>query len=168
MKLNASLTTPRLMLSPLSTSDKEALLALFMDPVVKQTYIVPDFKSEEMATAFFERLKALSCGEERFLLGIYHNQHLIGIVNEVETTKTHMELGYAIAPSYHNQGFMTEALKGVISHLKAYGVPRIRTDAFSHNTSSLRVMEKCGMKPIAYTETIEYRAKTHTCLFFEI
>lgn len=60
-----------------------------------------------------------------------------------------LNLGYIINPKYWNQGFATEAAKGLIkfacNDLKSYGIVAT-CDEF--NLASQKVLEKCGMKKI--------------------
>ena len=166
--MNTMIKTERLTLAPLCENDRDALVAIFRDDIVKATYMLPDLDDDGEADKMFSRLLSISRANEHFLLGIYCNHTLIGIINDVGTEDKTIELGYAIAPEYHNRGFMTEALRACISHLKALGFSTIRCGAFDGNLASFRVMEKCGMQKIDYTETIEYREKTHICTFYEI
>ena len=48
------------------------------------------------------------------------------------------------------------------------GFKKVIAGYFSSNISSLRVMEKCGMKKISYENEIEYRGKKHKCLYCSI
>ena len=43
------LETERLLLRPIEQSDMEQLLSLLKNDVIKQTYMIPDFPSEESA-----------------------------------------------------------------------------------------------------------------------
>ena len=38
--------------------------------------------------------------------------------------------------------------------------------AFAENPASLRVMQKAGMTLMDKTEDLEYRGKTHHCIFY--
>ena len=166
--MNTMIKTERLTLAPLCENDRDALVAIFRDDIVKATYMLPDLDDDGKADKMFSRLLSISRADEHFLLGIYYNHTLIGIINDVGTEDKTIELGYAISSAYHNRGFMTEALLACIPHLKALGFSTIRCGAFDGNLASFRVMEKCGMKKIDYTETIDYREKNHTCIFYEI
>jgi ribosomal-protein-alanine N-acetyltransferase len=64
-----------------------------------------------------------------------------------------IEIGYGIDPVYRNTGYMTEAVKGLISW--AFQDPRCRTVVAPNtkkvNLASNRVLEKAGMR--VYNET---------------
>ena len=76
-------------------------------------------------------------------------------------------MGYAYLPAFYDRGFATEAFKGAIDYLLSHGFETVLAGAFSGNLASLRVMEKCGMVKQNYTDEIEYRGKTHTCIYYE-
>ena len=95
------------------------------------------------------------------------NDELIGIANEVGREENGIELGYAFLPAFHNKGYGTEMLNALTFQLFADGFEKVLTGAFEENLSSIRVMEKCGMQRLEKTETIEYRGKCHTCVYYE-
>jgi ribosomal-protein-alanine N-acetyltransferase len=56
------------------------------------------------------------------------------------------EIGYALSPVYWNKGIMTEALKIMIKFgFDSLNLNRIEALCFVQNTTSERVMQKCGM-----------------------
>ena len=55
-----------------------------------------------------------------------------------------------------------------MSALFSEGFSAVKAGAFSENAASIRVMEKCGMTKTGETEQIEYRGKTHTCVYYAI
>lgn len=162
--------TDRLILKPFEEEDKSLAINMFVNDQIKQTYMLPDFESEEAAAKLFYRLQDLSMKDDRFVVGIYTKAEgqpvLIGFMNDVEIKEEQIEMGYVIDPAYHNQGYCTEALKGVIGYLLEHGFSRVITGAFEGNAASLRVMEKSGMKKIDYTDEITYRGKVHRCIYY--
>ena len=50
------ITTRRLTLGPLSEGDRERVIDLFTNDMVKQTYILPDFETREEAIPLFQRV----------------------------------------------------------------------------------------------------------------
>ena len=77
-----------------------------------------------------------------------------------------VEMGYVISPKYQNQGYCTEALKGAIEYLFKHGFSEVICGAFEDNAPSIRVMQKCGMKVLPKTDTIEYRDRKHNCIYY--
>ena len=160
--------TERLELKQIYPESLDMLADLVSDDIVKQTYMLPDFPSREEALNLARRLMDLSAQEERRVAGIYLGEDLIGILNQTDATQDSIELGYALLPKYHNQGYATEALRGAISYCFSIGFQEVIAGAFEENPASLRVMIKSGMKKIDHTDEISYRGKTHTCLYCAI
>ena len=158
--------TERLELKPICDKDRDNVIALLMNDVVKQTYMVPDFETEEAVEKLFFRLRDLSNSKDFYQVGIFLKNELIGIANEVERKEKSIELGYAILPAYHNQGYGTDMLKALIHQMFCDGFETVVTGAFEENVASIRVMEKCGMRKIEKCDEIEYRGKIHTCVYY--
>lgn len=160
--------TKRLELKPIAPDSLDALVELLTDDVVKQTYMVPDFPNREESEKLAQRLIILSEQEGRYAAGIYYRDSLIGILNETESIDDRIEVGYAILPRYHNQGFCTEALQSAIGYFFAQGFCEVLAGAFAENTASIRVMIKSGMKNLDRRDEIEYRGRVHRCVYYSI
>ncbi|MBQ8814354.1 MAG: GNAT family N-acetyltransferase [Lachnospiraceae bacterium] len=158
--------TDRLILKPLSEVDQAAVIRILTDDTVKKTYLLPDFQTEEQTIKLFNVLRAYSTSEKHYVRGIYLDEKLIGFLNDVEFWDGRIELGYVIHPDYHNQGYATEALRGVIRDLFNRGLTEVIAGAFDDNLASIRVMEKAGMHRMDRTEEIEYRGKVHRCVYY--
>lgn len=157
--------TPQLVIGPIGEADRANVIALLTDEVVAQTYMVPDFQSEEQKEKLFQRVLKLSHSDSFYQAGIFLNGGFIGLVNETCREGDSIEVGYAILPAYHNRGYGTEMLAAVMEKLFADGFGEIVAGAFKENAASLRIMEKCGMRRIDRTDAIEYRGKVHTCVY---
>lgn len=163
-----NIITKRLEIRPYTDADKDAVIRLLMDENIKETFMIPDFHSAEEAAGMFQKLKALSLSGEHEEAGIYLKNQLIGFVNDVDIDGDRIEMGYVINPEYHNFGYATEAMKGVITYLFQKGFTEIIAAAFEKNTASFRVMEKCGMARIDRTEDIVYHGSLQHCLYYSI
>lgn len=159
--------TERLCLHSITDNDVNAIIDLLTNREIIQTFMVPDFQSHDEALNMFETLKQLSGSNERFVYGIYLENKLIGLINDVEVNEKEIELGYVIHPAQKNKGFATEVLAATIKELFELGYSAVRAGAFEENAASIRVMEKCGMVRLRQEEEIEYRGKIHQCVFFE-
>ena len=162
------LKTPRLSLGEIRECDFDALMSIFKNEIVAETYMIPNLETREAEIKLFERLRDLSLREDRFVFGIFLDCKLIGLLNDTEICGKTIEVGYALHPDYHNRGFATEALQAVIPYLFAEGFDQVLAGAFEENTASMRVMEKCGMSRTKMTAEIEYRGIMHKCVYYSL
>ena len=170
------LETERLILRPMRADDDADVIRVLTNARCAETYMLPDYPEPEAARPLFERLRALSLGEgDRLVYGIAlkpekdgERDRLIGYLNEVADKDGKIELGYILHPDCWNRGYMTEALAAVIGELLRVGYAAVVAGYFEENAASGRVMEKCGMELTGEEENIEYRGKTHRCLYREI
>ena len=160
--------TERLEIKEITLADREEVLDLLTNEIVSKTYMLPEYKCREEAEPLFLRLVEMSQNPARFVAGIYLNGRFIGMMNETEIEDKQIEMGYAYLPAYYNCGYATEAFCGAIEYLLNHGFETVQAGAFSENPASLRVMEKCGMTRQTYTDTIDYRGATHTCIYYAI
>ena len=158
--------TNRLEIKPIDPADKESVIDLLTDETVGKTYMLPQYKCREEAEPLFQRLVRLSQDESRYVAGVYLDGRFIGMMNETEIKEHQIEMGYAYLPDYYNRGYATEAFAGAIGYLHERGFATVLAGAFAENPASLRVMEKCGMTRQDYTDEIEYRGITHTCIYY--
>ena len=147
--------------------DQENMLQLLVSNVNK-TYMLPDFACEEDAIPLFRKLHDLSHDPARYVRCIDLDGTAVGFINDVVTENGRIELGYVVHPLYHGRGIMTAALKLALTEVFSKGFATITCGAFEENPASMRVMEKCGMKRVDFTEIIEYRGKGRLCIYYEI
>ena len=147
-------------------ADRTAILEILTSSKVNQTYMLPDYKQKDDAIPLFLRLMELSANSHRFVRCIELNGTAIGFLNDVGIKESTIELGYAVHPAYHNRGYMTIALRLAIAELFKCGYTEVVCGAFEENKASLRVMKKCDMQQMEYSDTIEYRGTRHRCIYF--
>lgn len=160
--------TDRLLLRTLEQRDAADLLSMFKNDRIKQTYMIPDFPTEEAANKLVQRFIELSHDRARVVIGIERDGRMIGFINDTGIENGSIELGYVIHPDEHGKGYMTEALGAMIPLLFEQGFSEIVAGAFKENAASIRVMEKCGMMRMDKQETCEYRGKMHDCVYYAI
>ena len=160
--------TKRLSLMPLSETDMTAVKELFANEDVKKTYMVPDFADENAFLKTFSHLQKLSCDENGPTAGIFLGEDLIGLFHKVEIIGDRVEVGYAIHPSYWNQGYATEALEAGIAYFFEKGFSEVYAGAFKTNRASTRVMEKAGMRKTNMKASVDYRGKTYPCVYYSV
>lgn len=166
-KLLGIIITPRLILKRMTCQDVVEGVRIYRDARVNKTYMFPDL-TEDAAKKLHDRLCLLSSDDRRYIRGIYLNNRMVGFINDPEITDTCIELGWVVAPEYQNRGIATEAVTHAIKDLFHRGYQEVTAGAFEENPASIRVMVKSGMKLIDRTEEIEYRGKTHRCVFYVI
>ena len=155
----------KIALRPIPAADAGVIADILLNDSVKQTYMVGDLSKEEAYQKAL-RITALSRGEDRYVRGIYTANCLVGFLNEMEITDSSIELGWVVAPAHQNNGYASEAVRLAMDALFAKGFSRVIAGAFSENAASMRVMEKNGMARQEFTEPIEYRGITHTCIYY--
>lgn len=160
--------TSRLVIQPYDILDKNAMIELLKNPIIKQNYIIPDFTSIREGEEYFLKLLRYSHSLQHYERGIYLNQKLIGFVNDVSIEDKTIEIGYVIHPDYHQQGYATEMLEAVIFDLFNNGYEEIICCAFESNKASLRVMEKCHLKPMNKIISLTHQNKIHKVLSYSI
>ena len=167
-KKSEKLETKRLTLRAFEECDREQVLDIFFDEDVKKTYMIPDFESKLQAEVLFEKMMRFSLSDEHFVYGICLDNVLIGFINDCEITDSAIEIGFAISPTFHGQGFATEAVNAVIDELFKMGFREVKAGFFEENNASCRVMQKCGMRKTDLEEDIEYRGILHHCIYYAI
>lgn len=61
-----------------------------------------------------------------------------------------VEIGYAVSPFYENQGFATEAARGMIEYAFSWAnVRMVDAHTLAEENASVKVLQKCGMTKIA-------------------
>ena len=157
----------RLILRAFKGDDIDDVVNLLSNEEIARTYILPDFKSQEEKKKLFEKLMDLSFMVDRFVFGIELSGRIIGFLNDVDIQVGEIELGMVIHPKHKGKGYATEALMIAINNLFDMGYTVVKTAAFEENLASIRVMEKCGMTRLDYTDTLEYRGVVHKCIWYE-
>lgn len=170
IKKKPQIKTERLILRPYSEQDVDFLVDLLTNPEVTSTFMVPEMASRSRAEELARKLIGFSQpGDTKHLeYGIYLNDKMIGFVNDCGIEDDEIEIGYVIHPQYQGHGYATEAVHAIIAELRKMGFRKVTAGYFSENTTSLRVMEKCGMQKTAITEEEDYRGLRHICRYCEI
>ena len=154
-------------LREITAADDAEMLDLLTSEAVAKTFMLPEYSSREEALPLCRRLCDMSADPVKFVYGIFTDR-LVGLLNEVEITGDSIELGYAIIPREWGKGYATDALTAAIVELFRMGYTCVLAGAFEGNDASLRVMEKSGMRRTKMTASVEYRGKTHPCIYYEI
>lgn len=167
-KKKEKIVTKRLTIASIEDKDKESLILLCSNPLIKKTYMLPDFNNKEDEDRFFNKIKDISHSDEHYTYGVFLNDNLIGFFNDVNFDDNEIEVGYFISPEHWNHGYASEVLRVMIKELFRIGFNKVVAAHFEDNIASGCVMEKCGMTKVEKTEVIEYRDEKHKCIYYEI
>ncbi len=162
------LCTSELEIRPFSPEDLGELSRLLKNEQIQKTYMIPDLSDPGVLDRLLCRFLELSHSPARFVRGIYREEMLVGLVNDVELEGGSVELGYAISPEFWGRGYATQMLRAVMGELFAAGFTRVTAGAFEDNAASLRVMEKAGMRRIPRQDTVIYRGEARRCVYYAL
>ncbi len=129
--------------------DREALFRnINHDQDVLQYYVdsyakdPEDYSIERRIASFREKQMYI------FAIVLKETDEVIGLIHQCSNPNTAMntvEVGYAIGKKYWNRGYVTEAMKAMITFLFEKGVHKVVACHIVDNKASGRVMKKCGM-----------------------
>jgi [ribosomal protein S5]-alanine N-acetyltransferase len=147
--------SPRLLLTPITMNDLDAVFQLFSHPDVVKYYDLEPFTSSLQA----EKLIALFESRFKESAGIRWGIHsksgggLIGTCgfNSWSEKMHSATIGYDLSPDYWNQGLVTEALAEILKVafdgvLPCAPLHRIQADTIPGNIASEKVLRKLGFK----------------------
>lgn len=83
-----------------------------------------------------------------FLVEWKKNQAHIGLCGLIKREGLdNVDIGYAFLADYHGKGFAFEAAQGTLEYAKEIGLKRLIAITTKDNHSSVKLLEKLGMKP---------------------
>jgi ribosomal-protein-alanine N-acetyltransferase len=146
-----NLTTPRLLLRPLATSDAPEIQRLAGDwAIARMTLSIPHPYGDGVAEQWIaSQAEAFALGQQAaFAISLREGGTLVGSVGLMICPEhARAELGFWIGRPFWGRGYCTEAAGAVIRFgFEQLGLNRIFAHHFAHNPASGRVMQKLGMK----------------------
>ena len=66
-------------------------------------------------------------------------------------------IGYTLHPAYSGQGYASEAVQGLLLHLRNAGYPPVFAGVLPGNAASIRLLERLGFQPDGTVEDGELR-----------
>lgn len=144
-----TLTTPRLLLRPLTAADAQALFATFADPETARYWSTPPWTSIEEARKLIDMdMHALPAGEYlRLGLERRDSGDLIGMCSLFQWVRQcrRAELGYGMHRAHWGNGLMHEALSALLRHgFEQLDLNRVEADVDPRNAGSVRSLERLG------------------------
>ncbi|MEM7029345.1 MAG: GNAT family N-acetyltransferase [Chloroflexota bacterium] len=142
-----TIITKRLTLEPLTLDDVQAIYKIAQD---KES--IEDFQYVAHSLDDVKRWLEPSYHSPEELTWVIHKQTRVmglfevGLEAEYSDVKTNVcRIGYFFDYKEHNQGYGTEALRGVVDWLFNHtSIERIEAGVTLHNVSSYRILEKVG------------------------
>ena len=144
--------TERLILRPMEESDADALFPLINDADVAINMLsVPHPYPEDAYVPWIRQSREAMERKEMYETAIVLKETglPIGACTIMNISWGHMraEIGYWLGKPYWGQGYMTEAVKGMLRFgFEELGLERIYAICFKRNKASARVLEKAGLK----------------------
>lgn len=151
MKALPTIQLERLLLRPFSIDDAAVVQELAGDKyIAEMTLNIPHPYEDGMAEAWI-KTHVDNFNEDRLLtLAIVHQEekYLIGTISMgFNKMFDHGELAYWIGREYMNNGYCTEAAKGIVKYaFEEMKLNRIHARHLGKNPASGKVMKKIGMK----------------------
>ena len=149
---NLKLRTDRLLLRKIRTSDASDMYEYSCRPETSE-YLLWDVHpyysyTLEVAKYLQKEYSEGKCMD--FAIEYKENGKMIGTVGftSFDEKNSVAEAGYVISPDYWGKGIATEALTALLNFAFCeLGVNRVEAKYIIENKPSLKVMEKCGLKP---------------------
>ena len=143
-----TLHTARLDLVEIKQNHLPGLFKLFGDKKVTEFYNILTLTKEEEAQKYLDWFSSRFAENAgiRWGISLKGKSNIIGTVGFNNFTKHHRaNLGYDLQTEKWNNGYITEALKAVISYgFKELEINRVEAEVMQGNTASERVLTKLG------------------------
>ncbi len=145
------LSSERLRLRALCSSDAPNLLALYADAEVMRHWIHPPWTALAQAhTAIIEAQRDLESGRALHLaIEAWPDGHLAGSCALYDIAPEHRRatLGYLLAAPYWGKGLAREALQVLLAHgFGTLGLERIEAEVTPHNFASQSLLARLGFR----------------------
>ena len=138
--------TESLLLSPLLRADYDWLCLLYADPEVMR-YIGTGVRDFAAASAVLDRMRAAPPPSGYWAIrDRAGGKPLGGIMLMNRREGSPLEIGFLLGRSAWGRGLATEAVRAVVAHAFAQGVPLIEAFTDTRNAASGRVLLKAGFR----------------------
>lgn len=143
------ITTPRLRLRLPQHRDQDDLFRVFSAPEAMRYWSTPAYTEVQQVTALIDEIHAFCRQRRLFQWGIELGTEgrLIGTCTLawLDWSNGRAEIGFILHPAYWRQGYITEALSGLLQHaFKTLQLRRIEADVDPRNAGSIATLEKLG------------------------
>ncbi|MGM0835651.1 MAG: GNAT family N-acetyltransferase [Bacillota bacterium] len=143
--------TDRLLLRKVEETDAAFILQLLNEPGWLKHIGDKGVRTMEDAVHYIKNSPRAMYDREGFGLFLVEwkkNQAPIGLCGLIKRDGLDdVDIGYAFLADYHAQGFAFEAAQGTVEYAKKIDLRRLIAITTKHNHSSMKLLEKLGMKP---------------------
>ena len=145
-----SLSTKRLVLSPINQNDIDFIYELFKRPETNQFSEYPDLTSKNKALQMYnEYLKPGNPSHFRVKIILIETNTPIGTIGLYQYSEIHKraEVGYDLLKEYWRYGYASEAVMEILRYgFNELGLNRVEATVDPMNFPSIEVLKRCGFK----------------------
>ena len=146
-----TISTTRLTLRWIADEDVDAIFAIFTNPEVMRYWSTPPLANRAAAVALVEEIHD---NVERQLMlkwGVARRSDnlVIGTTTlyNIDFNSRRAEIGYALGREHWGQGYMHEALQGLLAYcFEKLNFRRLEADVDPRNTASIQTLERLGFQ----------------------
>lgn len=149
LAIPAPLQTPRLIVRLVTPADLEGLRDVHADEEVTAFLPYATWRSAADATAWYARVEAQAESAWFFVLVDRASERIMGLAQlfRLDVGAARVELGYVLGRAWWGQGYMTEALRALLSlAFGELGLRRIEAEIHPDHQRSIRVIERLGFR----------------------
>lgn len=146
---SVALRTERLLVRSMRPQDAATLAGYRSDPEVARyqgwdaPYSLDDARALVETVAGLDPLTAAAWVQ---LAIEVEGRHVGDLAVRVDADGRQARIGYSLARAAQGHGYATEAVTALVDHLVAHGVHRVVAECDARNRSSIRVLERVGMR----------------------
>ena len=144
--MNKMIETSRLILRPFCEEDYDDLYEFLSQLKDNEFEGYPDITYENGKKHLAYRINS----DEFFAIELKDSKKVIGNIYFGKRDFEAREIGYIINTKYQRQGFVLEALQGVVEYAFCNGVHRLYAECDPRNTCSWNLLEKAGFDKEAH------------------
>jgi len=166
------LTSDRLVLRQLRSTDADQMLIMRSDPRVMEHVPRPLAKTIDDATALIELINGMFAANEavQWAITLKDEDRFIGLIGFWRIMKEHhfAELGYMTLPAHWGKGLISEAIGTALEFgFGTLGLHRVEAITRPQNAASIRALEKNGfVREGEFKEDIFWDGVFHDSVYF--
>jgi RimJ/RimL family protein N-acetyltransferase len=157
----------------------ELLSATDLDLVIQLNKSCSDFflfqnglpPGENDAREVFEFVPPQSHGANKLPIGIFHSEHLVGLMDVLFGYRTSLDwyIGFMLlAPIFRGQGFGTEIHNEFVGYARSTGANRLLIAVLEANESARRFWLRLGYRRVKDYPPVQFGKRLHALTEFEL